>query len=64
MPASVAQLILESRLAPHFTIKAVPTGKDVKPVCSGIGDFLNVDPFEVKTDTLKVATPGQGSCCS
>lgn len=65
MPASVAQLLLDSRFAPHFTIKLAPAGKEVKPVCGGIREFLTVDPFEAKSDTVKLEAPkGQLSCCS
>ena len=63
MPASVANLLLESRFAPHFTIKALAACKEAKPVCSGIKDFLSVDPF----DEAILAAEGScslGSCCS
>ena len=69
MPASVANLLLESRFAPHFTIKALAACKEAKPVCSGIKDFLSVDPFEASSSSMSVNSKvlgccGQGSSCS
>ena len=64
MPASVAQLLLDSRLAPHFVF--TPVSKPTTQI-GQLSDFVSINPFEVLNKTTNTSCASDvcstKSCC-
>ena len=48
LPASVAQLLTDTRLAPHFSLTPLSGRSSVEqtvPACAELSEFVNINPF-------------------
>ena len=59
LPASVAQLLMDSRLASHFIFTPKASSSSTA-VCSDVLDFISVNPFTVMEEAPAAST---GGCC-
>ena len=62
LPASVAQLLMDSRLAQHFVFTPVASSS-VKAICSDLSDFLSVNPFTVMEELVESDGIATNRCC-
>ena len=47
LPASVAQLLTDTRLAPHFSLTPLSNAEQTVPACAELSEFVNINPFDV-----------------
>ena len=60
LPASVAQLLMDTRLASHFSFTPLSNSSSTEqtiPACAELSEFVNINPFDV------LATKTVVSCC-